>query len=114
MTPLPKHLEEMRDELAETHAGKRYEKLLGSYVSQSWQASVVDHNVGFQNCYHLMLKDLESMAQALELYANKEIYEIDAHKNIVEHYACETHWIGTAAREELKNYREKYGDKNGR
>lgn len=114
MTPLPKHLEEMRDELAEGYA---YLNSPGG----SWTAGYEDRKkgveLGFNQAASLMLKDLEVLAKALEFYTLKSNYSIvDEGRNYQVDYKCyelneDTYAdeeLGTKAREALKNYREKY------
>lgn len=97
MTPLPKHLEEMRDELAK-----------GMGPVKNHEIDEICRNVtkiGFDFCYHLMLADLESIAKALENWHSWEQEQIKK----------EGPYIGKAineliknASEAIKNYREKY------
>lgn len=104
MTPLPKHLEEMRDELAEQY----FAKLDLKYVSPSIKEQGLDGlKTGFNAAAIPMLKDMESMAKTLEFYRDERNWMKK------EGHACS--WIladtGTKAKEELKNYHEKYGVK---
>lgn len=87
MTPLPKHLEEMRLKIADDHGTYCAERAPDRYSSGQTGVSQ-----GFDSCFDLMLKDLESMAKALEIEMGDS---------------------GTRQAEEaLKNYREKYGGTN--
>lgn len=101
-TPLPKHLEEMRDELLASIKGRAFEALEECSYSQDYGVqefkitSLIDET--WSQAVSIMLKDMESMAKALEFYEMKSIGDgyID---------------LKFPAKEALKNYREKYGVK---
>lgn len=92
MTPLPKHLEELRDELA---------FYLWNYRKNAFKD-------GFNSAAHFMLKDLESMAKALEFYSLKRNWGEPKDVDMRDWYIIESTDRGDKAREALKNYREKY------
>lgn len=108
MTPLPKHLEEMRDETfgewwfirgGNIHPAwkyKRYSQIKDLAMNLPREAYID----AFNQAASIMLKDMESMAKALE--------------NVLPHYApkdlryVQAHNIYDEAEEALKTYREKY------
>lgn len=101
MTLLPKHLEEIRDELAlKKFSDAVYTNTLSSFMSHDRQV----FKFGFNQAADLMLKDLVVLAKALE---SIEQIDIDTHKR---HPEYEGQWSEYAdvAREALKSYREKY------
>jgi hypothetical protein len=98
MTPLPKHLEEMRDPIAYRIAMP----ILRDMVSRTKAMQMCKES--FEQAASIMLKDMESMAKALEFYERRCVYlsaeDIDRTK--------EVNHADYVAKEALKNYREKY------
>lgn len=101
MTPLPKHLEEMREQQAEIADTKDYSGCSDSGI-------VIGYRKGFNQAASILLKDMESMAKALENLEGHTIAHLQfPHK--------ETGNLTVAiinAREALKIWREKYGESN--
>lgn len=88
MTPLPKHLEKMRDELAEENANGESPRR-GGYKD------------GFNQAASIMLKDMESIAKALEKIEKLTIWNNQSLEQ-------DFHDANSIATEELKHWREKY------
>lgn len=66
MTQLPKHLEEMRDELAEKNADIFYHAQGDIHQTMPWSDCKESYQNGFNQAASIMLKDMEEMAKALE------------------------------------------------
>lgn len=98
MTPLPKHLQELRQLwMDETHTldkGKCIVFEAHRERPDEWDDEISVHVIEAK-AIDLMLADLESMAKALEFFAEPRSYPMDAE-------------VSYFAREALKNYREKY------
>lgn len=108
MTPLPKHLEEMRDELAEKNADTFYHAQGDIHQTMPWSDCKESYQNGFNQATSILLKDMESLAKALEDLEGHTIAHLQfPHK--------ETSNLTVAiinAREALKIWREKYEAKN--
>lgn len=104
MTPLPKHLEEMRDEfvrrlLIKQYGPEKYEAHLQSQY-KFFMEDMRDFNACWNQAASIMLKDMESMAKALEKI---RLGKCEKTGLIYGPYQFEQ-----IAEKELKNYREKY------
>lgn len=98
MTPLPKHLEKMRDEFAQAHYDKR-EKLFNVHEFDRETIAVESCKIGFNQAASIMLKDMEEMAKALEFFSK---IKDGLFEDITESE------LRIVANEALKIYREKY------
>lgn len=113
MTTLPKHLEEMRQFWIDTYEldnRKTYSAV--SYIYR------IDYPLEFvrpakiiqvieKSAVDIMLKDMESMAKALEKIANATREQAIQHSDAP--WGGSFNGLQNYAREALKNYREKYG-----
>lgn len=96
MTPLPKHLEEIGQSLA-----REYDAQEAEHLDKS---EAIAYLKGFEEAASIMLKDMESMAKALNKAEN--VGEIKFCTNIFAKQVAEE------IAEALKIWREKYGESN--
>lgn len=91
MTPLPKHLEEMRDKRILEFVNKHFEQRPYTFRMEIREAMTASWN----QAAALMLKDMESMAKALEMIKDKAPF-------------CDCMDAPAIANDALKIWREKY------
>lgn len=66
-----KSREDLINEAAENHAGKRYNKLVGSYVSESWQASFNDFKAGANWAFDKADQEIAKLKADLDYWVHR-------------------------------------------